>query len=389
MSLLLKALKQAETGAQAGKPGPRAVAGNSAPPELELEPVAPPISDAAREWVEPPGLLFGSSGLSPAPPASRSFHLPRLTLVPTATLLAFIVALGYGIYLYLALQPAPLPAPPVAAAHPKALPAPATASILPAPVMQSAVPRPLKPKTTAAARAAVATTAVPPKPVERLGARLARTEALPAAPAAPVARAEDPPHAAMPVFRPDAHAELLGDAHAAYQAGQLDEAQRLYTRAAAETRSTDALLGLAAIAVAQNREQDAVQLYRELLEHEPRNATAQAALLDLTGSTDSLASESRLKTLIDRDPNPHLYQTLGNLYAEQQRWPEAQIAYFEAFRGAPENADYAFNLAVSLDMLRQHAAALTYYERALAIGGIHRYDRGQAETRIRQLRQAL
>jgi len=374
MSLLLKALKQAETTAQAGKPAPDGMTGNVARDELELEPVSPPISDAAREWVEPPGLLFGSSGLSPAQPRSRPFRLPRLTLVPATAVLAVVVALGYGIYLYFALQPSPLP-PPVTVSPAKPVPAPT-----PQPAAAPARP----PETVVTLPPAIA---VAPQTGGRIAAPSARTAA---APAVPAAHAETrPPSAAIPVFRPDALAALLGSAHAAYQAGQLDEAQRLYTEAAAQVRSTDVLLGLAAIAVAQNREQDAVQRYREVLENEPRNATAQAALLDLMGSTDSQTSESRLKTLIDRDPSPHLYQTLGNLYAEQQRWPEAQTAYFEAFRGAPGNADYAYNLAVSLDMLRQRAAALTYYEKALAIGGIHRFDRAQAESRIRQLKQAL
>jgi tetratricopeptide (TPR) repeat protein len=376
MSLLLKALKQAESSAQAGKPAPDPRAAKLAPDKLELEPVSPPLSDAAREWVEPPGLLFGSSGLSPAQPRSRPFRLPRLTLVPATAVLAVIVALGYGIYLYLALQPAPLPPPPVAVVAAESVPAPA------APAAQPAAPPP-------PARQPAAVTTPPtdvPQTGESVAARPARTAA---AAAAPAAHADTGAPSAIPVFRPDALASQLGNAHAAYQAGQLDEAQRLYTQAAAQARSTDVLLGLAAIAVAQNREQDAVQHYREVLEREPRNATAQAALLDLTGSTDSQASESRLKTLIDRDPSPHLYQTLGNLYAEQQRWPEAQSAYFEAFRGAPGNADYAYNLAVSLDMLRQRAAALTYYEKALALGGVHRFDRAQAEARIRQLKPTL
>jgi tetratricopeptide (TPR) repeat protein len=380
MSLLLKALKQAETAVQAGKPAPDTMASNTARDELELEPVSPPISDAAREWVEPPGLLFGSSGLSPAQTPSRTFRLPRLTLVPATALLAVVVALGYGIYLYFALQPAPLQAPPVAGAPAKPQRAGAAAPVLPAPAPQPAAAPAGRPESVI-----TLPIAVPPHSGEHIAARPARTAALPAA---PVAHPDAQPVSVIPVFRPDANAELLGSAHTAYQAGQLDEAQRLYAEAAAENRSTDALLGLAAIAIAQNREQDAVQHYREIIEREPRNATAQAALLDLTGSTDSLASESRLKTLIDRDPNPHLYQTLGNLYAEQQRWPEAQTAYFEAFRGAPDNADYAFNLAVSLDMLQQRAAALTYYEKALALGGVHRFDHGQAEARIRQLKQA-
>jgi hypothetical protein len=381
MSLLLKALKQAET-ASAGKPAAAAVAGNFAPDDLELEPVAPPISDAARDWVEPPSLLFGSGGLSPSQPPSRTSRLPRLTLVPAAALLAVVVALGYGIYLYFALQPATLPPPPEAVAPSKPSPALAAAPIVPVPAAQPTIPA------APAARPHRRTVAVTAQ--TETGERNAVRPAPPPAPTAvPAARPEVQRPVAIPVFRPDAHAALLGNAHAAYQSGQLDEAQRLYTEAAAVTRSTDALLGLAAIATAQNRDQDAAQYYREILDREPRNATAQGALLDLTGSTDSLADESRLKTLIDRDPSPHLYQTLANLYAEQHRWPEAQNAYFEAFRGAPGNADYAFNLAVSLDMLGQRAAALSYYEKAIALGGIHRFDRAQAEARIRQLKQAL
>jgi hypothetical protein len=377
MSLLLKALKQAETSA-AGKPAAATGAGNFVSDDLELEPVAPASNDAMRDWVEPPSLLFGSSGLSTAQQPSRSLHLPRLTLVPAAALMAVVVALGYGIYLYFALQPTILPPPPDAVA-----PARPSSALVAAPVPRGPAAKPAAPAVRPQARA------LPTSAAAETGERNAtRPASPPSLPAAPVARPAAPAASPIPVFRPDAHAALLGNAHAAYQAGQLDEALRLYTQAAAVTRSTDALFGLAAIATAQNREQDATQYYREILEREPRNATAQGALLDLTSGPDSLADESRLKTLIDREPNPHLYQTLANLYAEQQRWPEAQNAYFEAFRGAPGNADYAFNLAVSLDMLGQRAAALSYYEKAIALGGIHRFDRAQAEARIRQLKQA-
>lgn len=395
MSLLLKALKQAEA-AHADK----ARAGNQPGQDrreegLELEPLSGAVDDTAPEWVEPPALLFGNSGPAPDPAdAAPPFRWPQLSLVPLVALLAAIIAVGYGIYLYFALQPpaTTLPPPenvvsaavPLVAAPPLLDPMPPQAEpILPPMVSAADTPAPAPraiPDTPAPARA---TAVRPSSPARAAGPRAA---------AATVDRNEGgssmspPSPAATLQFRPDTQSSLLSQAYAAYQRGALVEAQQRYTQAAARNRSVDALLGLAAIASVQNREAEAQHLYREVLENDPRNAAAQAGLLDLLGNIDSQATESRLKTLIDRDPSPQLYQTLGNLYADQQRWNDAQAAYFEAYRGAPANADYAFNLAVSLDQLRQTPAALVYYEKALAAGGVHRFERSQAEARVRQLK---
>ena len=83
---------------------------------------------------------------------------------------------------------------------------------------------------------------------------------------------------------------------------------------------------------------------------------------------DPAGSELDLKAILRRTPDsgPALF-ALGNLYARQGRWPEAQQAYFRACGAAPDNPDYAFNLAVGLDRLNQGKLAFEYYGRALAL----------------------
>lgn len=183
---------------------------------------------------------------------------------------------------------------------------------------------------------------------------------------------------------------------AAYQAlerGQLNDAERLYRQVlTAEPRSIDGMLGLASVLAQQNRGDAATQLYLRILEQEPRNAYAQAGLLNISGRADPTAAETRLKQLIAREPSAFLYFSLGNLYSEQGQWAAAQSAYFQAVNMAPDNPDYAFNLAVGLEHLSQQKLALDYYRRAVSIAktrGNAQFALAPVQARIRSLEAAL
>ncbi len=158
----------------------------------------------------------------------------------------------------------------------------------------------------------------------------------------------------------------LMHAYEAYNAGKDAEAQKLYKQVLQhDVRSVDALLGLAAIASRQGREADANGWYGKVLEVDPRNSLAQSALLAGQAQGNALDNESRLKNMLAKQPeDANLHASLGDLYAEQNQWPAAQQAYFDAYRlnGSAENA---LNLAVSLDQMGKPKLALPYYQRAL------------------------
>ena len=181
----------------------------------------------------------------------------------------------------------------------------------------------------------------------------------------------------------------LMSAYEAYNAGKDVEAQKLYKQVLQrDIRNVDALLGLGAIASRQGRVADANGWYGKVLEVEPRNSLAQSALLDnqlqLNQSQGNPQdAESRLKNMLAKHPNDvNLQVALGNLYAEQNQWPSAQQAYFDAY-SLNASADNAFNLAVSLDQMGKPKLALPYYQRALEqASGNSNIDRATLEARI-------
>lgn len=154
----------------------------------------------------------------------------------------------------------------------------------------------------------------------------------------------------------------------AMEAGNLDGARQDYTRLLGrDPQNREALLGLAAIAMKRGRTALAERYYGRVLEIDPEDPVATASLVDLRNPPDA---ESRIKTLLrDAPDSGALYFSLGNQYAGQSLWADAQQAYFSAYTRAPDNPDFAFNLAVSLDHLNQDGLALEYYRRALELSG--------------------
>ena len=173
--------------------------------------------------------------------------------------------------------------------------------------------------------------------------------------------------------------------------GDIAAAQRDYELVLKEEpKNTDALHGLAAISLRQGEIDSAEDFYLKILEADPKDAPAQAGLYGLRSQADPAQAESRLKTLLAAQPeSPFLNFVLGNLYARQSRWNEAQQAYFRAYSADSENPDYQFNLAVSLEQLRQPRLALQYYQSALAAAA-HRpaaFDKNRAAGRIGALQR--
>jgi len=153
----------------------------------------------------------------------------------------------------------------------------------------------------------------------------------------------------------------------AFQEGDTTAAAATYRTILKENPDNrDALLGLAAVAMRERQWETAADCYARILRRNPEDAIAQAALLGLQDNLDPSAGEERIKRLLEKEPDvPYLHFSLGNFYARQSRWFEAERSYFDAYRADDANADYSYNLAVSLDHLAREKTALTYYRRAL------------------------
>lgn len=395
------------------RPGAQA---KGAPPQLALadepppapEPKTPPRRENRRAQAEAPNAERAT--------AQRVFEAkfkepnPRLAFYIMVGVLG-VFALGTVVYFWAQLRPAPglVNTNPVRSADEKPVDTAAAPAAAPAATSGQPAPGPGAipglPATPAAQAPATATAPVPvpatpvPAPVSPVAAAPVALAPAPAAPAVVAARAprSKPAAAANSDARPlsinrggpQIHPQVSAG-YAAYQSGDLTKARSEYLQALRdEPANRDALLGLAAVEMRAQRYDLADGYYQRVLQADPRDPHAQAGMLALRGQQlDPVQVESRLKSLIaaDREANV-LYFTLGNQYAQLGRWAEAQQAYFKAFATDPDNPDFAFNLAVSNDQLRQPKLALEYYRRALVLADKRsaNFSLDSARTRVQQL----
>jgi len=229
---------------------------------------------------------------------------------------------------------------------------------------KSAVPMPDK-------RVAPTPSMTPPKP-EKVAIQPNSSRSKPTVPENAMAMVQVPKNAAIQITRsaikPHLHQNLT-QAYAAFQRGENNHALTAYqTVLQQEPRNRDALLGVAAIAVRQGNHPQARRYYQEVLKYYPQDPVAQTNLLSISEQANHEDRETQLKTLTRTAQQPaYVYFQLGLVYAQQNRWNDAQQAFFEAYRIDSQQADYAYNLAVSLEYLHQPQAAVTYYQRAMQL----------------------
>lgn len=253
-----------------------------------------------------------------------------------------------------------------------------TAYIPPPPAAQPAPP--------AAAAPTLPPVAQPTRPDETV-LFAPRRELPPARPA--LSDAEAPSAIRLTRTRPEVDPGL-SHGQASLQRGEIELARRDFEQVVQrDPNNTDALLALAAIAQRQGRPTDAEALRQRAWIANPSDPAAQAAALSGSAAeADPQSTESRLKSLLSAQPeSAALNFALGNLYARQNRWPEAQQVYFNAVAADGDNPDYLFNLAVSLDHLRQPRLAGQHYRMALEAAARRpaAFDRARVEKRLSEL----
>lgn len=297
----------------------------------------------------------------------------KLGLVPTTLLICSVLGAGYGYYVWRELNPPSQPRVAQRSAPPPAAPVAAPALVPHIPAQEESTPvQPEQPIVTAHNEDFDAPRNKP---------KVYKPRSKP--PAFDIAIQRQ--------LETDTVTPALLGAYQAYQRGDYVTAAQGYREVLSkDAQNRDALLGLAATAQQLGQDEIAQRYYRQMLLLDPRDPSAQAALASYAPESAG-DKESHLKSLLAEQPRSGaLHFALGNYYAEQSSWGDAQQYYFNAHSLEPSNAQFAFNLAVSLDHLGQRKLAARYYQQAVQLdtSGNSGFDRAQAQQRLNELTPA-
>lgn len=410
MSLLIDALRQADATRRQNAQTDAQQPPGDATPELRLEPLS---AHEARPHA-------AVNATSTAPPdrdapmraatrdlfdAKRAPQQPPILLISLLATVVVLLCAGTGYYWWMTrprgMQPGPAlnvptTAQPVAAPQtpPETIAQnsqPTTPTTATAPLQQppapDAAPPPAKPPVSRAPRNA--DVSIAPRQTAN-GAQSRREVTLPVPTEEGIepatVRRTQPQQSDVTAIAP------ITQAYAAYRAGDYAQARNLYLQVLrTDSHNADALLALGAIALHDNQPAAAARYLRDAVDTDPNNTTARSQLALLQADADPVAAESRLRTLLAAQPaNAATQFAIGSVLARQQRWNEAQQAFFQAYTLDSDNPDILYNLAVSLDQLRQPALAREYYEQALRAAQRRpaSFDPIQATQRARALASA-
>lgn len=162
---------------------------------------------------------------------------------------------------------------------------------------------------------------------------------------------------------------LVNEGYALYQKGEYGTSLSKYAQAYRQSPvNQDALLGMVATHTKLGQP-DLANVYRQKLK-----------MLGLTADRDRKIKTDSPKVSSDRSkipPTPNLLLaqlkktpndaqlnfSIATLFAKKGDWEKAQNYYFKAHQFAPNNPNYAFNLAVSLEHLGHSKTALSFYKK--------------------------
>ena len=185
----------------------------------------------------------------------------------------------------------------------------------------------------------------------------------------------------------------IQQAYTALYNGDLETANKSFENIlSVEPNNLMVLNGYAATQAQLGNDSIAIDNYKKVLNLDSNNLHAFEALLSILGENlEGAEWKQEVKRVLEiHSDSAVLNYALGNFYAQDSDWKKAQVYYFEAYALDDQNADYAVNLAISLDQLGQYSLSEQYYTLALVHASqASGFDQAQIKQRLLEIKQFM